>query len=598
MPARCAAAVLLAACSGAPPAPVAVAASGSVALSGDGALAYVTDADGDALEVVELATGRVTATLSIPGGPDGALVGPDETLYVTSRRGRTVSAFARGAWSHPARTATTCAEPSGLALVGTRLAVACFTAGRVAGLDAATFAPLWSSAVGRDPRALIALPDGRLVVGLFRSATLVLLESAGGQIVGEAPLVAADASGAAAFSPGLLGGLVSARGRLIGLQLAGETSGFPVTPTGAYAGGGQSTPIAVPSLATAGPDLAPRNGGPGELTTLLTPQGRAMSGASALAVDRQEARLFVAFEHSGNLGVIALGGVGDPAAGAPVQSTPQLVDVGAGPRGIAVSANGRAVYVHAALDRVLVEVALEDAGPRVVRRIPLGPSPLPPSVERGRRLFMSASDPRMTDPSLGGISCASCHPDGRDDGRTWTLPEGRRNTPSLAGRKLRATAPWHWDGALTSIHGFDAVVQGRMGGAGVGDDDLDAMFDYLDALPPADNPHLGAGVSDAERAAQQRGAAVFAHANCAGCHAGAALTDNAFHDVGTLSAGERPHFSAGVNTPSLLSVFDTAPFLHDGSAPTLAAHLARGHGGSDALDAAARADLAAYLLSL
>src|SRR5262249_42158475 len=40
---------------------------------------------------------------------------------------------------------------------------------------------------------------------------------------------------------------------------------------------------------------------------------------------------------------------------------------------------------------------------------------LSPSAARGRRLFANATSPVIS----GGLGCASCHPQGLDDGHTW-----------------------------------------------------------------------------------------------------------------------------------------------------------------------------------
>src|SRR5207248_3175811 len=82
---------------------------------------------------------------------------------------------------------------------------------------------------------------------------------------------------------------------------------------------------------------------------------------------------------------------------------------------------------------------------------------------------------------------------------------------------------------------------------------------------------------------QQRGAAAFVKAGCADCHKDQAFTDNSIHNVGTLIEKDRleilsdgiedssamfPQLQA-VNTPSLLGLARSAPYLHDGSVATL-----------------------------
>ena len=70
---------------------------------------------------------------------------------------------------------------------------------------------------------------------------------------------------------------------------------------------------------------------------------------------------------------------------------------------------------------------------------------LPTELARGRRLFYSADNPTMAAQGAG-VSCSTCHFDGRADGLTWRFgaDERQRQTPSLAGL-VSLTAPPHLD---------------------------------------------------------------------------------------------------------------------------------------------------------
>src|SRR5581483_1054009 len=47
-----------------------------------------------------------------------------------------------------------------------------------------------------------------------------------------------------------------------------------------------------------------------------------------------------------------------------------------------------------------------------------------------------------------GLACASCHPEGGEDGRIWSFQTlGLRRTQSIRGGIL-STAPFHWDGDM------------------------------------------------------------------------------------------------------------------------------------------------------
>src|SRR5581483_10070334 len=190
-----------------------------------------------------------------------------------------------------------------------------------------------------------------------------------------------------------------------------------------------------------------------------------------------------------------------------------------------------------------------------------------------RKLFFTAVDSRMTGQTTG-IACASCHLEGREDGHVWNFTDGPRQTPSLAGRKTTQTLPLHWNGEFDGLTSFMAqTVNHRMGGTGVTPAMETQLKAFIDYQPAPDSPFRNAALT----AAQQRGAAAFAKAQCGTCHFGPALTDNLFHDVGTLVTNSdvlnddraRSYLNGGFNTPSLLGLSRTAPYLHDGSAATL-----------------------------
>jgi len=69
-----------------------------------------------------------------------------------------------------------------------------------------------------------------------------------------------------------------------------------------------------------------------------------------------------------------------------------------------------------------------------------------------------------------------------------------------------------------------------------------------------------------------QGKQVFTQLGCDTCHAAPLYTDMQLHDVGTGdSALERNSHGRGTqfDTPSLLGIWATAPYFHDGSAQTL-----------------------------
>lgn len=195
----------------------------------------------------------------------------------------------------------------------------------------------------------------------------------------------------------------------------------------------------------------------------------------------------------------------------------------------------------------------------------------------------------------GYISCATCHIDGGHDGRTWDFTgrgEGIRNNISLKGRGGTRFGNVHWSANFDEIHDFEHDIRNAFGGVGLMSDsefatantplgtpkaglsqDLDNLAAYVARLGKetlSRSPTRSA--SGSMVAAARAGSSLFKTQGCNACHSGSALTDGEAHDVGTLRVHSGQRLGAelpGIKTPSLLGLFDTAPYLHDGSATTI-----------------------------
>ena len=193
----------------------------------------------------------------------------------------------------------------------------------------------------------------------------------------------------------------------------------------------------------------------------------------------------------------------------------------------------------------------------------------------------------------GGIACASCHPEGGEDGHTWRFAGfGDRRTQALH-VGLRDTAPFHWAGDLPNVGELmSQVFVGRMGGVRESDERVSALSEWLFAL------RAPAPIRDATDEAAQRGQALFqsGEVGCTNCHSGSKLTDNRSVAVDSVKTTK-------LQVPSLIAVGYRAPFMHDGCAATLAARFdpkcgGDQHGNTAGLSDAQRGDLVAYLESL
>jgi YVTN family beta-propeller protein len=301
------------------------------------------------------------------------------------------------------------------------------------------------------------------------------------------------------------------------------------------------------------------------------------------------------------------------------------VGVGQNPRAVRVSPDGKIVYIANALD---FNVSVHDAASmRVLARIKLCDPPKSPEWVRGKILFSTANRP------LSGrrwIACSSCHPDGHSDGRVWHNPEGLRKTPAFFG--LAHTHPLHWSADRDEVQDFEYTIRGRlMQGPGLLRDaikpkrgyepveleehlagrsaDLDALAIYCNSFDFTLSPHIPApGKLSAEA---ERGKRLFADATvgCATCHSGPYYTDSSLkkpfnvHDVGTGSDDPSEKMGPKYDTPTLLGVYRTAPYLHHGKAATLRDVLTscnRGdrHGKTSHLKESDIDDLVAFLKSL
>jgi hypothetical protein len=186
------------------------------------------------------------------------------------------------------------------------------------------------------------------------------------------------------------------------------------------------------------------------------------------------------------------------------------------------------------------------------------------------------------------IACASCHPEGGDDGHVWILDGFARRTPSLRGT-IAGTAPYHWPGDQPDFPTLtNNVYTGRMGGQELTSVQTDALESWVQAIPPPPAP------SWVDGAAASRGKATFfGAAACSTCHLGAKFTNNQTMNVSTCGAFQ---------VPPLVGVGWRAPLMHNGCAATLADRFGKcstgPHGSVQGLSAGEISDLTAYLESL
>jgi cytochrome c peroxidase len=248
----------------------------------------------------------------------------------------------------------------------------------------------------------------------------------------------------------------------------------------------------------------------------------------------------------------------------------------------------------------------------------------PERVALGQALFF---DTRLS--GNGTVACGTCH----DPAKGWS--DGHATARGMGGKVLGRATPTvinaaynslqMWDGRFPSL---EAQALGPMKSADEMNSAITAMGDFLMSDPGYRSAFAAAypgepvipetaakaiavfertvvvndtpfdrwlaGDHAAMSVAQQRGFAIFvdpARGNCEVCHSAPNFTDNGFHNIGLASSAasdadpgrfrQKPVASmkGAFKTPSLRDVARTAPYFHDGSAPTLSdvvEHYARG----------------------
>lgn len=269
---------------------------------------------------------------------------------------------------------------------------------------------------------------------------------------------------------------------------------------------------------------------------------------------------------------------------------------GLGPQGLAVCAQSGRVYVaNYYSDTVTV---LHPETFEVIQTIDLGGSPGMDQIRRGEFLFNDG-----TYCFQRWLSCTSCHPDARADGVNWDLlNDGMRNPKNAKSMILSwATPPAMSLGVRASME--VAVEKGFLFIQFVKptEDDVEAVRAYLRAAEPIPSPwhRLADGSPDLQA---QRGEQVFHKAACAGCHPAPLYTDMRMYDVGTQSNRDFEQHNT-FDTPTLIEMYRTGPYLHDGRAATLREVLTvynpeDRHGRTSQLTNAEIDSLVAFLMSL
>ncbi|NQT87863.1 beta-propeller fold lactonase family protein [bacterium] len=264
---------------------------------------------------------------------------------------------------------------------------------------------------------------------------------------------------------------------------------------------------------------------------------------------------------------------------------------GNGPRGLAIV--GEKIYAAEYFTDTLGVTGLAPKRRADVQSIPLGPKVALTPVRKGEKNFNDAVLCMQQ-----WQSCASCHPDARTDGLNWDLlNDGIGNGKNAKSMLLAHRTP---PVMVSGVRG-KAEVAVRAGIRHIQfairpEEDATSIDAYLKALQPIPSPYL---VDGKLSAAAQRGEKLFRTAGCSGCHSGELGTGLQSFDVGN---GPDQQGVKEFDTPTVVEVWRTAPYLYDGRAATIIDVLTtfnKGdkHGTTSNLSKQQIADLAEYVLS-
>jgi mono/diheme cytochrome c family protein len=559
-----------------PPPPVS---GGTLTVLTGGLKAVAADPDRDHVYVVDLAQWKLAFDVALqPGDEPGRVAeGPPGKAFVALRRAGAVVTIDTATGAIAERRAV-CAAPRGMAYDAAkgRLHVAC-AEGVLVTLPASGQTAQRRLALPDDLRDVVIIETG-LLVSRFRSAQVLRLNEAGAVMATLTPKPTEEGFEASVAwrlraDPGGGAFLFHQMSLATAITIDGSPAVTMPQHLGTYqSSGGGCGSIVQAAVTMLRPDDAMYTS-PSANTALPVDGVYDPLTASAALIDT--ATRTEAFLNVGSVNLVSV--TGDPGCGRFEQPTQRLAFPL--PADSVATPPGQPIAIDATPEHLVVQSREPTALWRDDGRV------LILSTERhadvGHAIFHA---------STRGLACASCHPEGGEDGRVWKFdPIGSRRTISLRGG-LTGTEPLHWDGDLPTLGALVEEVWGRrMQAPALADDQIAELRRWIDSLPAL--PRVAG-----DAAVVARGRALFedATAACSTCHAGALTTNNTSVDVGT---------GRSMQVPSLRGLSWRAPYLHDGCAATLTARFGAcgggdKHGHTSQLTPTQIADLVAYLQSL
>lgn len=529
-------------------------------ISADGTLLACSNRDSGTVTFVDLATNEVQREVQVGHKPEGiSFIGETHDLAVAVYDDDRVILLDGNSGQQKAGI-DVFDEPYGIISTkdGSRIYVTLEYPGQVIEIDPETAKITRTFSAGAFPRGIAITPDQKqLLVSEYLTATIRAIDRTSGELVDEWPGSSTDNL---------------ARQLVIHPRRPKAYVSFIRSKVTAHQGTGSIFPyIAITDLIDSEDSRRKRMPLDSVFGTRVT------ANPWEIDISPDGSRLFVVF--SGTDDLFVCNTIDDDYR---ELSLAKYITTGRNPRAVRVSPDGTRFYVYNALD---FEVAVFDSKTlNQTAKITVTENPLSSEVHLGKVLFYTALQP-MT--ARRWVSCSSCHPDGQPDGRTWHNPEGLRQTPPLQG--LAYTHPQHWSADRDETQDFEHTVRGPlMGGRGLYNGKLNkplgatnrGLSKALDALAAYTNSHkftLSPYAKNGLTPAAQRGRELFfsKKTKCAECHNGPFFTDSQSgrpstrHDVGTGNADDSEVMGPAYDTPMLLGLYRSAPYLHHGAATTL-----------------------------